>query len=147
MNKSKILIIGQALPAVKQDYPYNTTMLYEILSWVGINMLQAQKIFAFDAVYNDFPGYDSKGNHRKPSQEQMEWYWKESLETKVQLADKVILLGNVSKDFFYSQPKTWDRNLKILELIHPSRLNYNRIINSKKEITEKLKIFLNEKTT
>jgi uracil-DNA glycosylase len=142
MLRNKILVIGQALPAVDQAYPYSTTMLYEILSWVGISVEQAQKIFAFDAVYNAFPGYDNKGNHHKPTQKQMEQYWKESLETKVQLADKVILLGNVSKEFFYSQPKTWSCNLEILELIHPSRLNYNRIINSKTKITEKLKNFL-----
>lgn len=142
MKFTKILIIGQAPPAVNQRVPYDTTMLYEILSWVNITKEDAQNIFEFDAVYNKFPGKDPLGGHLKPSQEQMDLYWNESLESKVQLADRVILLGNVAKDFINSKPKTWSSNKQFLELIHPSRLNYNRIIFNKENITNKLKEFL-----
>jgi uracil-DNA glycosylase len=140
---NKILIIGQAPPAINQRVPYDTTMLYEILSWIDITQDSAQNIFEFDAVYNKFPGRDPlTGGHLKPKQEQMDLYWDEVLENKVQLADKVILLGNVAKDFIISKPKTWSSNKQFLELIHPSRLNYNRIIFNKENITNKLKEFL-----
>lgn len=39
----KILIIGQAPPLQKQDVPYDTTMLYEWLSEIGISKEKAQK--------------------------------------------------------------------------------------------------------
>lgn len=138
---NKILIIGQAPPAVKQSVPYDTTMLYEILEWVGISKDSAQDLFEFDAVYNEFPGWEN-GKHRVPTKLEMEYHWDEVLETKVQLADKVILLGNVAKNFINSKPKTWSCNTEFLELIHPSRLNYNRIIQDKEKITQKLKEFL-----
>src|SRR6185312_4933999 len=54
----KILIIGQAKPAVEQEYPYDTTMLYSWLKEQGISKLHAQHIFEFEAVYQEFPGYD-----------------------------------------------------------------------------------------
>jgi uracil-DNA glycosylase len=140
---SKILIIGQAPPAVKQSVPYDTTMLYEILEWVDITKEEAQNIFEFDAVYNEFPGRDKlTGSHLKPTQQQMDLYWENILETKVQIANKVILLGNVARNFINSKPKTWSCNTEFLELIHPSRLNYNRIIQNKETITKQLKDFL-----
>jgi uracil-DNA glycosylase len=140
---SKILIIGQAPPAVKQIVPYDTTMLYEILEWVDITKEEAQNIFEFDAVYNEFPGRDKlTGSHLQPTQQQMDLYWDKVLETKVQLANKVILLGNVARNFINSKPKTWSCNTEFLELIHPSRLNYNRIIQNKEIITKQLKEFL-----
>jgi len=142
---TKILIIGQAPPAVKQTTPYDTTMLYEILDWVGITKEKAQDIFEFEAVYNKFPGRDPLiGNHLKPTQEQMELYWEQELEEKIQLADKVILLGNVAKNFINSKPKTWSCNTEFLELIHPSRLNYNRIIQDKENITQKLNFYMSK---
>lgn len=142
MKFTKILIIGQAPPAVNQRVPYDTTMLYEMLSWVDITKEDAQNIFEFDAVYNKFPGYGPNKEHLKPTQQQMDEYWEQELEEKVQLADKIILLGNVSKDFINSKPKTWSSNKQFLELIHPSRLNYNRIMENKKSITNKLKEFI-----
>ena len=33
----KILIIGQAPAAVKQEVPYDTTYLYTMLEWIGIS--------------------------------------------------------------------------------------------------------------
>lgn len=141
-SMNKILIIGQAPPSVNQRVPYDTTMLYEILDWVGISKDSAQDLFEFDAVYNKFPGYGPNKEHLKPTQEQMDFYWEKELEEKVQLADKVILLGNVARDFLNSKPKTWPCNTEFLELIHPSRLNYNRIIQNKENITQKLKEFI-----
>ena len=102
MAKQKILIIGQAPPAVKQATPYDTTMLYEILEWVGISKDSAQDLFDFDAVYNEFPGWEN-GKHRVPTKLEMEYHWDKVLETKVQLANKVILLGNVAKNFINSK--------------------------------------------
>ena len=142
MVKQKILIIGQAPPAASQRVPYDTTMLYEILEWVNITKEDAQNIFEFDAVYNKFPGYGPNKEHLKPTLEQMDFYWEQELEEKVQLADKIILLGNVARDFINSKPKTWSCNTEFLELIHPSRLNYNRIIQNKENITNKLKQFI-----
>lgn len=139
---NKILIIGQALPAVKQTSPYDTTLLYDMLSWVGIDKEQAQKMFEFDAVCNEFTGHGQNG-HLKPTQAQMNKHWDESLETKVQCADKVWLLGNVAKDYFNSKPKTWSCNLKVLETIHPSKRNYDRIMKQKNELIYKLSHFLN----
>lgn len=140
---NKILIIGQAPPAVSQRIPYDTTMLYEILEWVGITKEKAQDMFEFSAVYNKFPGRDPlTGGHLKPTQEQMDLYWDEVLETKVQCSNKIILLGNVARDFINSKPKTWSCNTDFLELLHPSRLNYNRIMENKESITNKLKQFI-----
>jgi len=141
MKSTKILIIGQAPPSVNQRVPYDTTMLYEMLEWVDITKEDAQNIFEFDAVYNKFPGWED-GKHRIPTKLEMEWYWEQELEEKVQLADKIILLGNVARDFINSKPKTWSCNTEFLELIHPSRLNYNRIIQDKENIIQKLKEFI-----
>ena len=78
------LIIGQALPAVKQEYPYDTTMLYDWLNEVGISKEEAQNIFEFDAVYDKFPVFDSKGGHLKPTKDQMEEYYERSLRDKIE---------------------------------------------------------------
>lgn len=133
----KILIIGQAPLAVKQVFPYDTTMLYVMLSWVGITNVQAQSMFEFEAVCNVFPGHGANG-HNKPTREQMDKHWNDTLETKVQAANKVILLGNVAKEYFYSKQKTWSCNLQVVELIHPSRRNYDRIMKDKNKIIKKL---------
>lgn len=139
----KTLIIGQALPAKPQEYPYSTTLLYEWLEECGISKDKAQEMFEFEAAYNQFPGFDPNGGHLKPSPEQMQKNWDEHLEEKVQMADKVILLGKLASKFFHSQPKTWSCNLEVLELIHPSRLNYNLYQRNKTSIINKLNTFLN----
>lgn len=138
----KILIIGQAPPNKKQSVPYDTTMLYEILNWVGISKKDAQNIFDFEAVYDKFPGYNDDGGHIVPTKEQMDDYWDRVLEEKIQCSDKVWLLGNVAKNYFWSKPKTWSCNLDILETYHPSLRNYNRIMNNKKQLTKEIKQFL-----
>jgi len=130
---TKILIIGQAPPAVKQEIPYDTTLLYDMFSWVGISKEQAQDIFDFDAVYNKFTGHNPNGGHNKPTMEQMNKYWEESLRDKVFMATTVIVLGNVARDFIRSKT---GRN--VIEIIHPSKRNYSKIMATKEDIIKKL---------
>lgn len=137
------MVIGQAPPLQKQEVPYDTTMLYEWFEDCGISKEEAQKRFEFDAVYNQFPGKDGSG-HKKPTTEQMDSYWS-TLETKIQGVDKVIVLGNVAKDYIESKPRTWSCNLEMLFLMHPSRMNYNRYKSNPDKILKPLKQFLNER--
>jgi uracil-DNA glycosylase len=130
----KTLIIGQAPANQKQTYPYDTTQLYDWLSEIGISKEEAQNLFTFDAVYDKFPGFDENGGHLKPSRFQMDEYWERSLEFKVQLADKIILLGNVARDYFYSKDKTYSCNTEIFELIHPSKRNIGLYKQNKESI-------------
>ena len=139
---TKILIIGQAPPAKQQTIPYDSTMLYDWFQECGISKEQAQQMFEFEAVYNKFPGHASTGGHLKPTQEQMDAHWDETLEEKIQIADKIILLGNVAKNYFWSKPKTWSCNLQVLEIMHPSKLNYNLYRKNKDAVINKFKKFL-----
>ena len=85
----KILIIGQAPPAVKQDVPYDTTLLYVMLSWVGISKEKAQEIFDFEAMTDTFPGHSSTRNgHAVPSYFVMEVYYNNILEEKIKTTEK-----------------------------------------------------------
>ena len=138
----KILIIGQAPGFQKQTVPYDTTMLYDWLNECGVSKEAAQDIFDFEAVSNVFPGFDANGCHLKPSREAMQRHWESALEDKVIGSNKVILLGNAAKEFFYSQPKTWSCNLDVLELIHPSKRNYSLYQKNKVAIIDQLKKFL-----
>lgn len=140
---TKILIIGQA-PALKtQKLPYDSTMLYIMLEWIGITKEKAQTMFEFEAISNIYNG-SKNGKHIKPTKEQMNSHWVNTLETKVQAAEKIWLIGNVAKEYFHSKPKTWSCNLEILETIHPSRINWFRIMPKKDELTEHLKNFIND---
>lgn len=136
----KILIIGQAPGFQKQNVPYDTTMLYTWLDECGISKESAQDIFDFEAVSNVFPGFDANGGHLKPSLDAMLRHWQTTLEGKVIRSDKIILLGNAAKEFFYSQPKS--RNLNILELPHPSKRNYALYQKNKVKILTSLKEFM-----
>ena len=136
--KNKILIIGQAPPAVKQSLPYDTTMLYDWLEELGINKYKAQDIFDFDAVYDKFPGFSDNGGHLKPSKEQMYDYWERGLKQKVDNAKSILVLGSVAKDFLK------DRNINkpTAFVIHPSKRNtwlYNK---NKDSILQKIKNLL-----
>lgn len=135
----KTLIIGQAPAYQKQQYPYDTTQLYDWLAEIGISKERAQELFEFDAVYDKFPGYDSNGGHLKPTKLQMDDYWERELELKVQMAEKIILLGNVSRDYFYSKPKTYSCKTQIYELIHPSKRNIGIFNQNRTNILETLK--------
>lgn len=121
----KIIIIGQAPPAVQQGVPYDTTMLYDWFNEVGINKEEAQNIFLFDAVYDKFPGFDTKGGHLKPSKVQMEEYYERSLRDKIENSKSILVLGNCAKEFL----KTKDIDKPIEYTIHPSKRNsflYNK---------------------
>ena len=139
---SKILIIGQAPGIRNQKVPYDTTLLYEMLSWVGVTKEQAQTMFEFEAMSAEFPG-KVKSSHKTPTQEEMHLHWGNVLEPKVILADKVWLLGKVASKYFHSLPKTWSCNLEIIETFHPSRRNYSKIMKQKEAITTLLSEFLN----
>lgn len=139
---NKILIIGQAPALRKQTVPYDTTLLYTMLEWVGISKEQAQALFEFEALSNEFPGLSKPGNHAKPSKEAVQKHWSETLETKVHGADKVWLLGSFVSDYFHKLPKTWSCSLEILETYHPSRRNYSKIMAKKEEIINQLKDFI-----
>lgn len=134
----KILILGQAPPAREQKLPYDTTMLYIWLKEIGISKDDAQQLFDFDAVYDKFPGY-LNGNHAVPTDIQMNDYWNRSLEKRFFEYDKVLILGNVAWDFINSKLKyTVDKPL-IFKTMHPSRMNYKRYIQRKKEVLATLK--------
>lgn len=141
--KPKILIIGQALPAIPQKYPYDSTMLYLWLKEAyNISIEEAQAIFDFDAVFGSFTGFDANGGHLKPTQEQMDSHWHNVLETKVQLADKIWVLGNVARDYINSRPRTWSCNTEWLYTIHPSKRNYNLYQKNKVKILNSIIQFI-----
>lgn len=140
--KTKTLIIGQAPSAATQSLPYDTTLLYSWLEEVGISKEAAQDIFEFEAIYNKFPGFDANGGHLKPTIEQMNEHWDEVLETKVQLADKIWVLGNVARDYINSKDKTWGCDTEWLYTIHPSKRNWNLYQQKKKSIINSIKDFL-----
>lgn len=142
MNTKKILIIGQALPAVKQKLPYDTTMLYEWLHEVNISKEDAQNIFEFDAVYGgEFLGYDDKGGHLKPSTAQKDHYWREVLNNKVNQADKLWILGRVADDYLKGLGAYEGK--EVIVTIHPSRRNYSLYSKQKKQILNKITTLLN----
>jgi len=129
----KILIIGQAPPAKKQRYPYDTTLLYDILSWVGISVEYAQDLFDFDAVYDMFPGYTSEGKHKQPSFDQCEDYWERSLREKVLKAEKIIILGNTASMVLNHKFRKENIVKNTIFIPHPSRRNTELIKYHKKE--------------
>lgn len=130
----KILIIGQAPPAKEQKVPYDSTLLYEMLSWVDITKERAQDIFEFEAVSREFRGHNKNGGHLTPLKPQMEKHWENVLKHKFMSADKIIILGNVAKKFIEKQTAK-----KTILLPHPSRRNYSKIMARKDEITNILK--------
>jgi uracil-DNA glycosylase len=134
---TKILIIGQAPPFVKQGLPYDTTMLYDWLKEIGINKNEAQQLFIFDAVYDKFPGFDEKGGHKKPSLKQMEEYWERSLKEKVQNTEKIWILGNVAYDFLIPLKEVYQK--RVIKTIHPSKRNLSIYQSKKEEILNKIK--------
>ena len=135
----KILIIGQAPPAVTQILPYDTTLLYDMLSWVGITKEQAQDLFEFEAMSRIFPGHGDKG-HLKPSSEVMREHYDNVLTGKIQKSKRILVLGRVAenalKDFgaFCS-----NEHENVVFMIHPSKRNYSKIMTNKYLITTQLK--------
>lgn len=138
-----MLIIGQAPAEKKQTVPYDTTYLYTMLDWAGIGKEDAQLNFDFDAAVNVFPGKREQGGHKAPGMADIEQYWNTSLKSKVEKAEKIIVLGDVAKKALCKlglmEMKEADN---ILFLIHPSRRNTGRILKSKDAITKQLKEFI-----
>lgn len=124
---TKILIIGQAPPSQKQELPYDTTMLYDWFLEIGISKEQALKIFDFDAVYDNFPGFDSKGGHLKPNEYQMNDYWDRGLKFKVDNSKAILILGACAREFI----KTKNIDKPYACIIHPSKRNYSLYLKNK----------------
>lgn len=137
MNTKKILIIGQSLPAVKQNLPYDTTMLYDWLGELGISKDEAQVLFEFEAVYGyGFLGYDSKGGHIIPTKEHKDKYFKEVLADKIAKADKVWVLGRVAEKYL-KEVGALKGKVSICT-IHPSTRNYSLYIKNKQSILKEI---------
>lgn len=139
----KILIIGQAPPSHSQSVPYDSTMLYEMLSWAGISKEQAQEIFEFDAVIGHFPGFKD-GGHKLPTYQQYREYLKQGLRSKIEAADKVWLLGAIAEKFVYDMDGS-EHGLAFkttLITLHPSYRNKDRIMRLKANLTEWIKEFV-----
>lgn len=132
--KDKILIIGQAPPYQNQDVPYDTTMLYEWLEEVGISKEKAQNIFYFDAVYDKFPGFSKSGSHLRPTEEQMEDYWRRELRGRVDECKSILVLGACARDFLLK--KKIDKPVEFI--VHPSNRNRSIYIRRKIEILTKI---------
>lgn len=141
----EILVIGQAPPAVDQKVPYDTTMIYNWLEEIGISKEEAQDIFEWEAVYDKFPGYDKKGSHNVPTQEEMEYHWENSLKEKVMKYNKIWILGNTARNFI--EDKTIGKDImqgKIVHFsIHPSIRNRSLFNKNKYSIIKDLNKFIN----
>lgn len=139
-NKSKnkkILIIGQAPPLKAQKVPYDSTMLYEWLQEIGVNKKYAQKLFDFEALTDEIPDVDGKGNHRRPRKQQIVDYLNRVLYKKIVNSEVIILLGDCSIKYFgYSGFFIEDKmqNATVLTCIHPSTRNRYRFNKNKEEV-------------
>lgn len=135
---NKTLIIGQAPAFVEQKLPYDTTMLYEWFNEIGISKERSQELFLFDAVYDQFPGFNKNGGHKKPTWEQFIEYWTFSLKQKTIECKSIIVLGNVAKEYL----SLMKIDKPMIFLIHPSKRNYSLYNKNKEEILSKLKSVL-----
>lgn len=143
-KRKKILIIGQAPPAVEQTVPYDTTFLYSWLSECNIDKDTAQQMFIFDATVDKFPGH-TKSNHIVPLKKDMNEYWERSLKEKVKAADRILVLGGHAEKFFKVKTETMFLNLlniEVLYLIHPSKRNIFKIRQIKNELISNLHNFI-----
>lgn len=142
---NKILVIGQAPPAVEQEVPYCTTMMYDWLGILGISKEDAQDIFEWEAVYDKFPGYGKEG-HLVPKKEQAREHWDKTLKAKFLAADKVWILGNVALDYLidFVSNEEWNRSSrKIISTIHPSFRNRTLFKKTATTMLKKIESFIN----
>lgn len=112
---------------------------------VGITRNDAQQIFEFQAVYNEFPGRDAKGGHLKPTQEQMSHHWITFLQDRVAIYNRIWILGKIASDFIYdrmSENRSIYYGKHFLRTIHPSRMNFALYQKKKKEIINSIETFL-----
>lgn len=140
----RILLIGQAPSAIKQEVPYDTTMLYIWLEECGISKEQAQEMFEFEAMVDKFPGHGN-GGHKKPNDTEMAEHYNNVLSAKIEKVDKVILLGKVSQTFMWANGVDIRYpHVQWLELIHPSKRNTDLYNKNKEQIINSLKEFINK---
>lgn len=138
----KILIIGQAPPAKPQEIPYDSTMLYDWLSEIGITKEQAQHLFIFEALVPAFTGRNNTNSgHKRPTKDIVLAHWP-VLESHLHNVDKVILLGAVAADYYTRMPRTWSCTIKELFLLHPSRRNLFKFRQNKAETLAQLNHFI-----
>jgi len=146
---SKILIIGQALPAKEQKLPYDSTLLYDMLSEIGIDKNSAQEVFIFDALSDKFLGKSKSGGHSIPKSKDIEEHFP-SLYNKASVYKKVICFGRKSVkewargDFYSITPSRFGEDITILSLPHPSRRNYVLLKNNWEQIIRLLSEFVNK---
>lgn len=138
----KILIIGQAPPAVKQSLPYDTTMLYDWLQEIGVSKTQAQELFEFDAVYDLFPGYDTNGSHKKPTYLQFIEYYNRELGDKIKQAHKIWCVGNTAHEYIVHKLMKENIEKSILKTIHPSKRNIGLYNQTKTQLLKSINEFI-----
>ena len=139
----KILIIGQAPPAVEQSVPYDTTMLYQIFQDANIDITKENALerCTFAAVYDKFPGRDENGGHKAPTKKQMQDAWFRYLKAEVESHDKVLVFGKVAEDFIKSI--LWRLN-KFHFFPHPSYRNHSLWKKDYPKLLEKMYLALSE---
>lgn len=137
---TKILIIGQAPTNQPQKVPYDTTLLYDMLGWVGITKEQAQDMFDFDALVDKFPGLNNDG-HLIPKMSEIQAHYRKVLKPKIQKADKIIVLGRIAEGYIRERESLYP-DKEFLYMIHPSRRNYAQVHREKEQIIKKLKQFI-----
>ena len=142
----KILLIGQAPSVQPQTVPYDTTLLYEMLSWANISKEQAQNLFEFEALTDVFPGYAKRSGHKVPSSEAKALYWESTLKEKVANHQRIILLGRESQKYVEKMAPDKYHSKDTIYLIHPSIRNSGKIKEHKEIITELLKNFIYNET-
>lgn len=142
--QSKILVIGQAPPAVKQGVPYDTTMLYDWLSEIGITKEQAQFLFEWEAVYDRFPGFTKSGAHAVPTEAMMDLYWRNTLGKKVLECNKIWVVGNVARDYLLKKHEKIVEKKTLLFTMHPSKRNMDAFKKVKGVMLDRIKNFIND---
>lgn len=143
----RILIIGQAPPLQRQEIAYDTTMLYEWLSEIGIDKIPAQEMFDFEAMTDKPPKTSKSGSHIPPSREEMDDYMDRVLLDKITNSEKIILLGACPRNYFKRKKffKRYDNDkFKVLSLIHPSKRNYKMYNDNKELLLSLLKNIIEE---
>ena len=142
---SKILVIGQAPPIQAQTVPYDTTLFYTMLEWVGVTKGSAQELFKFAALLDEFPGKTKFGGHKAPTKKQALPRVQNIIIPLADKHDKIILFGlPVQKTFFKIDTLQIEIRGKYYCLPHPSKRNWNIIMNNRDLITDILNSCLYE---
>jgi len=68
-------------------------------------------------------------------------HYREVLKPKIQVADKILVLGTVAKKYIEERESLYP-NKTFLYIVHPSRRNYELVYRQKEHITRLLKNFI-----